>query len=282
MDKILLNSNAKINLSLDVLGRRADGYHEVKMIMNQCGLCDCVLLEKRKGGIELYTNLRYLPADEKNIAYQAAAAFFSFTGLNGGVRIQITKHIPVAAGLAGGSGNCAAVLYGLNQLFDTKLTQQQLMQIGEKLGADVPYCIAGGTMLAEGIGERLTPIAALGRMPIVIVKPRLSLSTAKIYQKLDEQAQIFHPDTDALIRALERRDIRLAASLMANVMEAVSASEHPIITVLKQQLLRAGAIGALMSGSGPSVFALFEQFSDAKKAVEPYRQKYFTYVGWTK
>ena len=282
MDKIMLNSHAKINLSLDVTAKRPDGYHEVCMIMAMCGLCDSIMLEKTKSEINLKTNLSFLPADERNIAYKAAQEFFAYCGINGGAKIEISKHIPVGAGLAGGSGNGAAVLCGLNKLYDTDLSENELCEIGVCLGADVPYCIRGGTMLAEGIGEILTPLSPLPKMPIVLIKPSFGISTPAIYQQIDSVPIVHRPDTPALIAALDKGDINSLAANMVNVMEEVSIKMHPVISDIKATLMEKGALGALMSGSGPSVFALFESYEDAKKAAAPFKNKFFTYVGWTK
>lgn len=278
----MLNSYAKVNLTLDVLNKRDDGYHNVKMIMQQCGLCDNITLRKTDCGIMLSTNLAFLPTDRRNIAYKAAMLFFEFTNINTGVDIHIVKHIPVAAGLAGGSGNGAAVLVGLNMLYDTNLSTQTLMNLGKTLGADIPYCIVGGTMLAEGIGEILTPLTPLPRTAIVIVKPPISVSTAGIYAQIDSDNTFGHPNTDAAIDALNHRNVRAVAQNMSNLMENVTALQHPIIGDIKSKLMAAGAFGAVMSGSGPSVFGLFRDFATAKKASTQFNGKYFVYAGWTK
>lgn len=283
MDKLLLNSHAKINLTLDVLGRRPDGYHDVRMIMAQCGLCDSVLLERSAGGVTTRTNLGYLPSDERNTAYKAARLFFEHTGLDGGVDITLKKRIPVSAGLAGGSGNAAAVLVGLNRLFGAGLPQETLLRLGEKVGADVPYCIAGGTMLAEGIGERLTPLPPLPRTPIVIVRPNLRISTAQVYARIDSAAAPPNAGTDAVAAALARRDVAGVAANLFNVMEAVTAVDYPIIGRIKQKLMSRGALGAVMSGSGSAVYGLFADYRAAKSAAGSFRPgSYFVYAGWTR
>lgn len=282
MDKIILNSHAKINLSLDVCAKRDDGYHEISTVMLLCGLCDSVMLEKAEGGIEVSTNLPFLPCDERNIAYKAARAFFEHTGIRGGVRISISKRIPVGAGLAGGSGNGAAVLDGLNRLYETEMTADELCDIGVKLGADVPYCICGGAALAEGIGERLTRLEPVERLPIVIVKPPFGVSTPMVYAKIDEAPIKKHPNTEALVAALKRNDVNGICENMVNVMEEVTVQMHPVIGEIKAELVRNGALGALMSGSGPSVFGIFESYDDAKRAAAKFRKKYFVYTGWTR
>ena len=281
MDKVLMNSQAKVNLSLDVCGVRDDGYHTVQMIMQKCNLCDSVYVEKCEAGIALSCNLYFLPTDEKNIAYKAAKLFFDETGIVGGAKIQIEKRIPVSAGLAGGSGNAAAVLQGLNMLYETSLSQEELERMGLKLGADVPYCLRGGTALAEGIGEILTDLPALPRTPIVIVKPKISVSTPEIYKAIDSADIQVRPNTPALLAALEAKDVRALAAQMENVMEPVTSGMHPVIGEIKNALLEKGAIGAIMSGSGPSVFGLFDDFAKAKAAAAAFKEHYFTYVGWT-
>lgn len=282
MDKIIVNSHAKINLCLDVTAKRDDGYHEVEMIMAQCGLCDSITIEKARNGITLHTNLGFLPTDARNIAYQAAQAFFSYCSIKGGADIHISKRIPVSAGLAGGSGNGAAVLQGLNSLYETQLTNQQLCEIALPLGADVPYCILGGTMLARGIGELLTPLPPLPRTAVVIVKPPFSVSTPAVYKEIDRTEIVTRPDIDLLTKALADKDTKRLAENMVNVMEGVTAAMHPVIGRIKQELIRGGALGALMSGSGPSVFALFDSYEKAKRAAAPLKKRFFTYVGWTK
>ncbi len=281
MDKVLINSQAKINLSLDVCGVREDGYHTVRMLMQKCNLCDSVYVEKMERGIQLSCNLHFLPTDERNIAYKAAKMFFEQTGIDGGVRINIEKRIPVSAGLAGGSGNAAAVLQGLNMIYDAGLSEEQLECMGLKLGADVPYCLRGGTVLAEGIGEQLTTLPALPKTAVVIVKPKISVSTAEIYKAIDSEEICVHPDTEAMIACLARGDVCALAERMHNVMEPITQRLHPEIAQIRESLLSDGALGAIMSGSGPSVFGLFTDFAQAKKAAAKFKEKYFTYVGWT-
>lgn len=200
-----LKALAKINLGLDVLGRREDGYHDVRMVMQSVYLYDNVKLESREEpGIELSSNLYYLPDDSGNIAYKAAQMMLEEFDLPGGVRITLEKHIPVAAGMAGGSANAAAVLFGMNRLFGLHLTREELMERGVKLGADVPYCIMRGTVLAEGIGEKLTVLPSIPRCAVLIAKPPISVSTRVVYEALDSKEIVSHPDIDGLIRALQR------------------------------------------------------------------------------
>ncbi|MCI8638106.1 MAG: 4-(cytidine 5'-diphospho)-2-C-methyl-D-erythritol kinase [Coprococcus sp.] len=269
MEKLELKALGKINLGLDVLGRRENGYHDVRMVMQTVYLYDNVILvEKPHNKIEIDTNLPYLPRDENNIAWKAAALLMEEFQITRGIKIILDKHIPVAAGMAGGSANAAAVLYGMNRMFRLGLSKEELMERGVKLGADVPYCIMRGTVLAEGIGEKLTALAPLPRCQILIAKPSVSVSTKTVYEKLDKEPIKEHPDIDGIIKGLEAQDIGKVASSMGNVLEKVTAGEYPVITKIKECMLRHGALGAMMSGSGPTVFGIFE---DRRKAREAYR-----------
>ena len=269
-----LKALAKINLGLDVLGRRENGYHDVRMVMQSIYLYDGVKIEKKQTpGIELGSNLYYLPTGDGNIAYKAADLLIKEFDLKEGVRITLNKHIPVAAGMAGGSSNAAAVLFGMNRLFGLKLSRQDLMERGVKLGADVPYCIMRGTVLAEGIGEELTVLPAMPKCTVLIAKPPISVSTKVVYEALDAKEIVEHPDIDGLIEGLERRDLKKIASCMGNVLEDVTIPMHPEIETIKQAMMEAGALNAMMSGSGPTVFGLFENKLAARKAQEMIREK---------
>lgn len=269
-----LKALAKINLGLDVLGKREDGYHNVRMVMQSIYLYDNVKIEqKRQPGIELISNLYYLPSDSGNIAYKAAHMLMEEFDLSGGVRITLEKHIPVAAGMAGGSSNAAAVLFGMNRLYGLHLSQQELMDRGVKLGADVPYCIMRGTVLAEGIGEKLTVLPSMPKCAILIAKPPISVSTKVVYQALDEMEIVRHPDIDGLIHELEQGSLTGAAACMGNVLEDVTVSRYPIINEIKREMIEAGALNAMMSGSGPTVFGLFENKMIAREAQERIRKK---------
>lgn len=274
MDKLELKALAKINLGLDVLGRRENGYHDVRMVMQTIYLYDDVILRKRKApGIEVDTNLFFLPVNENNIAYQAADLLIQEFGITEGIDIRLTKHIPVAAGMAGGSSNAAAVLYGMNRMFGLGLTEQELMERGVKLGADVPYCIMRGTVLAEGIGEKLTPLAPIPKCYVLVAKPTVSVSTKMVYEKLDSKKIVEHPDIDGLLLGLENADLMRVAASMGNVLEQVTISEYPVIEEIKNAMKEEGAINAMMSGSGPTVFGLFKERSRAKKALALIRKK---------
>lgn len=280
-DEIVINgkramarSYAKINLTLDVLGRRDNGYHDVEMIMQTVSLYDLVIVDKHTGNISVKTNLHYLPNNDKNIAYKAAVAFFDYTKTEGSAKIMIHKNIPVAAGLAGGSGNAAAVLCALDKLYNTNLSVKELCDIGATLGADVPYCIMGGTMLASGIGEILTPIRKLKKTCILMVKPPISISTASIYEAIDSAPIQNHPDTRAMIKAIENDDINAVAKNLCNVMEIVTERDCPVIGGIKKKMIMNGALGSLMSGSGPTVFGIFDDYNTAKKSHDSFALQY--------
>ena len=273
MDDIVITGNramarsyAKINLTLDVLGKRPDGYHDVEMIMQTVSLYDLVLVDRAPSGISISTNLRYLPNNEKNIAYKAAVEFFEYTHIDGGCKIMIHKNIPVAAGLAGGSGNAAAVLCALDRLYNTNLSITTLQKIAARLGADVPYCITCKTALATGIGEILTPLPEIPKCTILMVKPPISVSTAAIYEAIDNVAIDTRPNTQAMIDALKTQDINAVANNLSNVMGKVTESMYPIVRGIRNKMLLNGALGAVMSGSGPTVFGIFPDYETAKKS----------------
>ncbi|MBE7033533.1 MAG: 4-(cytidine 5'-diphospho)-2-C-methyl-D-erythritol kinase [Ruminococcaceae bacterium] len=276
MKKVVNRAYAKINLSLDVLGKLENGYHEVQMVMQTVSVFDLVTVTKLKSGIELSTNLPYLPIDNNNIAYRAAEEFFEYTGIKAGVNIDISKRIPVGAGLAGGSSNASAVLKAMNKLFGTGLSLKELCKIGVKLGADVPYCILGGTRLAEGIGEKLSSLPKFPKCSIVLVKPSFSISTKAVYEKIDSYSDYRRPDTKKLIDGLHASDMEMITSAMGNVLEEVSLSEHPILEKVKDELVNLGAIRSQMSGSGPTVFGIFKNYEDAKNAKKELWGKYKT------
>lgn len=274
MDKIKLKALGKINLGLDVLGRRPNGYHDVRMVMQTVYLYDQILLEKTdKEGISLKTNLFYLPVNENNLAYRAAKMLIDEFAIKEGVHISLEKHIPVAAGMAGGSSNAAAVLYGMNRLFQLGLTDQELMERGVKLGADVPYCIMRGTVLAEGIGEELTPLPAMPKCHVLLAKPPISVSTQKVYEKLDAQEVTKHPDIDGILLGLQTGDLRRITSSMGNVLENVTITEYPQIERIKDVMKEEGALNAMMSGSGPTVFGIYDDKMLARRAAARIREE---------
>ncbi len=274
MRQIELKALAKINLGLDVLGRRENGYHDVRMVMQSIYLYDDVKIERtKKPGIEIKTNLYFLPVGENNIAYKAAALLLEEFRIKEGVIITLDKHIPVAAGMAGGSSNAAAVLFGMNRIFGLGLSQKGLMARGIKLGADVPYCIMRGTVLAEGIGEELTELPPMPKCTVLIAKPPISVSTKTVYEALDARKGLNHPDINRLIEGLETGNLPYIASAMGNVLEEVTIPLHPVIEEIKNEMKTAGALNAMMSGSGPTVFGLFENKAQARKAQEKIRNK---------
>ena len=277
MDKMQLKALAKINLGLDVLRRREDGYHDVRMIMQTVRIFDRLALVKQdKEGIRVRTNLYYLPANENNLVYKAANLLFEEFDIRGGLSIDLKKYIPVAAGMAGGSSDAAAVLYGLNRMYGLGLSQEQLMERGVKIGADVPYCIMRGTALAEGIGEKLTPLPPMPPCNILVAKPGISVSTKYVYETLhaNDLKPEQHPDIDGILDALKKQDLRSMAECLrdGNVLETVTAEAYPVISRLKATMEENGAAVALMSGSGPTVFGIYEDRMQARRAMAAIRK----------
>jgi len=269
MDFITVKARAKLNLSLDVKAKRPDGYHEVCKVMQTIALHDVVSLEKTERGLEVTCNNPKIPMGNGNIAYRAAQIMVEKYEINSGIKITIDKRIPVAAGLAGGSADAAAVLKGINALFSLGLQQHELMDVGKCIGADVPFCIKGGTVLAEGIGEILTELVPLPEMSIVLVTPKIEVPTAWVYNNLDLNMIQSRPNTYAIINAVEKRDINALAKNMINVLETVTVPRYGIIEEIKTRLVNLGAAGSIMSGSGPSVFGVF---TDAQKAKNAYSE----------
>lgn len=274
MDELRLKARAKINLSLDVLNKRDDGYHNVKMVMQQIGLYDEIYLKIIDDGIYLETNCDFLPTDESNIAFKAADLMTKRYNINSGVYIYIKKNIPIAAGLAGGSTDAAAVIKGFNIMFDLGLTIEEMMELGTSIGADVPFCILGGAALAEGIGEKLTPIKGLRNGWIVLSKPNICVSTAEAYNSLNLENIKARPDTEALLDALERNNIYDVSKQLCNVFERGIQKRHPIVKQIKCKMLQYGALGSVMSGSGPSVFGIFKDYNRARSAYDKLRLLY--------
>lgn len=266
MNEIEVYSHGKINLSLDVLYKRDDGYHEIESIMQEISLKDRILLKKRDKGIVIRSNSPQVPLDINNLAYRAWEKLNLYTGQERGIEIYIDKTIPIGAGLAGGSSNAASTLKGLNKLWDLGLSTEELMKIGLGIGADVPFCILGGTALAKGIGEVLRPLKAFRDVKILICNPGFEISTEDAYRGLDLDDKRI--DTDLLLGALEKRDIGLLAKEMKNKMEKSIIKNHPLIEEIKKTMIKNGALGSLMSGSGPTVFGIFEDEDKMKKAKE--------------
>jgi len=268
MNLIELKARAKVNLSLDVVAKRPDGYHDIKTIMQTIELHDRVFIEEAKSGIEVLCKNRWVPTDRRNIAYKAAEKLKLQFGIDRGVKIRIEKNIPVSAGLAGGSSDAAAVLKGMNSLFGLNLKENELMEIGKTIGADVPFCIKGGTMLAEGIGEILTPLKPLPVTHMVLIKPKIGISTAWVYGNLNVKNLTSRPDTNIMIKYIESGNIKSLAKDMCNVLETVTCTKYEVIDEVKQRLIDLGALGSMMSGSGPTVFGIFSDKKSAKKAYE--------------
>lgn len=286
-DYVRVRAYGKINLGLDVIGKREDGYHNVRMIMQQVGLYDGIdirlipsMNQERK--IEIETNLKYLPVNENNLAYKAAVLLMDEFNIQASVHIKIRKLIPVAAGMAGGSADAAAVMKGINRMFSIGLSKKQLMQRGVALGADVPYCIMGGTALAEGIGEILTPLKNIPPCYIILAKPGINVSTKMVYGALRVENIDRHPDIDGIIEAINQENIYQISEKMGNVLADVTEELYPVIGEIKEKLLNLGAINAMMSGSGPTVFGIFDNKEAAMKAYgvlksdEKCRQVYIT------
>lgn len=261
-----VEANAKINLTLDILGRRDDGYHEVAMVMQSVGLFDTLRMESVPEGIVLRLDTAALPADERNLAWRAARLFFDVHGLRCGVRIEIEKRIPIAAGLAGGSADAAAVLRGMDALFETRMSDADLSRLGAELGSDVPFCLHGGTMLATGRGEILTPLSPGLTAWVVLAKPPIEVSTAWAYRTFDEKVTAGRHRTPAMVRAIEEGKLAGIAARVGNDLEAVTEIAHPVIGAYKQILVNHGALVSLMSGSGPTVYALTHDEETAQEA----------------
>lgn len=272
---ISLKALAKINLGLDVVRRREDGYHEVRMIMQTIHLYDRLDIKRTKeSGIQIQTNLSFLPVNENNLIYKAAKLLMDEFSITDGVSVKLDKRIPVAAGMAGGSTDAAAMLIGVNRLFSLGLTKRQLMERGVQIGADVPYCIMRGTALAEGIGEALSPLPPMVKCPVLIAKPSISVSTKFVYQNLKLDDATIHPDIDRLIDDIRAKNLYDIAAHMGNVLETVTIPNYPVIDEIKKHMLSHGAVGAMMSGSGPTVFGLFDDEDTAKKAYKAMRSSH--------
>lgn len=272
---ISLKALAKINLGLDVVRRREDGYHEVRMIMQTIQLYDRLDIKRtQEPGIQIQTNLSFLPVNENNLIYKAAKLLMDEFSITDGVSVKLDKRIPVAAGMAGGSTDAAAMLIGVNRLFSLGLTKRQLMERGVQIGADVPYCIMRGTALAEGIGEALSPLPPMVKCPVLIAKPSISVSTKFVYQNLKLDDTTIHPDIDRLIDDIKAKNLHDIAAHMGNVLETVTIPNYPVIDEIKKHMHSNGAVGAMMSGSGPTVFGLFDDEDTAKKAYKAMRSSH--------
>lgn len=285
MKDITVKALAKINLGLDVTGKREDGYHEVSMVMQTIHLFDRLeIVKNQSGNITIETNLPFLPINENNLVYKAANLLYDEFGIKDGIHVNLQKRIPVAAGMAGGSTDAAAMLYGMNKIFDLGLSIPELMERGVKIGADVPYCLMRGTALAEGIGEKLTALPPMVKCPVLIAKPPVNVSTRFVYENLRLDETLVHPDIRGLIEDIKAKDLYKIAEDMGNVLETVTIPAYPVIEDIRAHMKNHGAVGAMMSGSGPTVFGLFdsertaEAAYDAMKASGLAKQVYLTSI----
>lgn len=268
-----LRALAKINLGLDVTGKREDGYHEVRMVMQTIQMYDQLeIKESKEPGIRLTTNLPFLPCNDGNLVYKAAKILMDEFDIRQGVDMNLTKFIPVAAGMAGGSSDAAAALVGINRMFQLGLTKRQLMERGVQIGADVPYCVLRGTALAEGIGEKLTVLPPMPDCWILIGKPGISVSTKYVYTTLDLNTDTVHPDIDGMKKALEDGNLYGITERMGNVLQDVTIPAYPEVERIKEQMKALGAVNAMMSGSGPTVFGIFDNEEKAQKACQKLRE----------
>ncbi len=266
MDEYRTKAYAKINLGLDVVKRLPNGYHQVKMIMQNIGIYDELTFEKAEHDITIRTDSEELPTDKNNLIYKAANYMFCKYAVTSGLRVRLIKNIPIAAGLAGGSTDAAATIKSINVLFGLGLSIEEMMADGAAVGADVPYCILGGTALAEGIGEKLTPLPPIPACRILIAKPDAGVSTKYVYEHLDLTVLNRHPDIDGMTAAIRGGDLAGTTGRMENVLETVTIPAHPVIADIKEQMLRLGAENSLMSGSGPTVFGVFRNPESAESA----------------
>jgi len=268
VNQVVIKAMAKVNLGLDVLRRLENGYHEVKMVMQTVNLYDELIVKKETGcQISITSNTGELPLNEDNLIYKAAKLIFEKAGCTCGISIHLNKNIPIAAGMAGGSTDAAATLLALNQLMELGMSKEELAAIGVKIGADVPYCIYGGTYLSEGIGEVLTKLPDAPDCYVVIAKPGIGVSTKYVYENLHIETVTEHPDMDGMVEAIKNSSLQGVVDKMGNVLETVTIKKYPEIAAMKQCLMDNGAENALMSGSGPTVFGIFIKEETAKKAL---------------
>jgi len=274
MNSLEVKAYAKVNLGLDVLRRREDGYHELRMIMQTVDLYDTLTFEKtEEAKIVMTCNIEGLPCDERNLVYKSAKLMFDEYDLPGGIRIHLEKRIPMAAGMAGGSTDAAAVFNGMNELYDLGIGKERLCELGVRIGADVPYCIVGGTALSEGIGEVLTMLPNVPDCVVLIAKPDFDVSTKYVFENLHANSLTYHPDIDAMADAIRNNDLAGVVRVMDNVLETVTEAKYTEITTIKNVMKEHGAMRAMMSGSGPTVFGLYENKDDAAKAADEIRDR---------
>lgn len=269
-----MKAYAKVNISLDIVGKREDGYHLLEMIMQSIDLYDEIVIEKQKKEITIKCNKPYVPTDERNLAYKAAQLFIEKYNIDSGVNINIKKNIPVCAGLAGGSTDAATVLKIMNSLFNINASDEELMILGLRLGADVPYCIKGGTALCKGIGEEVTALKGFKDKVIVLVKPPFGVSTNSVYQEFNIEKARNHPNTNLIIDAINNDNLKMVCDNMKNLLENVTLRKHKILINIKEEMRHNGAMGTMMSGSGPTVFAFFDDMLKAQRCFEKMKEKY--------
>lgn len=272
--KIIIEAPAKVNLTLDVKSRYPDGYHELETVMHQIDLLDKVTIETAPGGVEVASNSSLIPHNQENLAYRAAELILKTCGSGEGIKIYIEKNIPVGAGLAGGSTDAAAVLKGINSLYNYGINQKTLMEMGLKIGADVPFCLSNQTAIARGKGEKLTPLEKEVKLLMVLVKPDFQISTAEVYREFEFNRVEQIPDISSFLEAWKHYNIIGIAKNMVNVLESVSIRKYHNIAVIKNKLKELGALNAVMSGSGPSVVGVFEDQSLAGHAVNQLKKEY--------
>lgn len=277
MESLSLQARAKINLGLDVLRRREDGYHEVKMVMQTVGICDRLDFTRlSENCIRVATNKEELPGDEHNLICKAARLMKETYGISEGISVRLEKNIPIAAGMAGGSTDAAATIHGMDQLFALGLSLEEKQRLGVRIGADVPYCLMGGTALSEGIGEVLTALPAAPEAFLVVAKPDINVSTRFVYENLHANSLTRHPDIDGMVESIRSGDLKGITDRMENVLETVTVKRYPVIAEMKAFLKEQGAMNALMSGSGPTVFGVFGEEERARRAFEAMRSRGFT------
>lgn len=269
-----LNAYGKINISLDIVGKRDDGYHLLKMIMQNVDIYDELEFEKIDNGIEILSENKIIPLNKNNLIYKAAELFINTFDVKGGIKVKIAKNIPIAAGMAGGSADAAATLKAMRDLYKKEIDDKTLMELGVKIGADVPYCILGGTALCEGIGEIITPLKSFKNHILVIVKPNFGISTKAVYKAIDIKKIYNHPKTEELISGMEKDDLNFVSKNMKNLLENVTVRKNPIINEIKGEMIENGALGSMMTGSGPTVFGFFEDMQKAQKCYDKLKTKY--------
>lgn len=268
MESYQIKAYAKINLGLDVLRRLENGYHEVKMVMQTIGVCDELELKRTASGIRITADSKDIPVNENNLIYKAASIMKEEYGISDGLHIHLKKTIPIAAGMAGGSSDAAATFKGINRLFDLGCSLKDLFRLGVRIGADVPYCILGGTALAEGIGEKLTALTCAPECYVLVARPDIHVSTKYVYENLNVDRIAEHPDIDGMVAAIEESSLQGILDRMGNVLEDVTVRKFPVINRLKERMCSLGALNSLMSGSGPTVFGIFIHEDKAKQAYE--------------